>query len=705
MIEVETQEGVVEFPDGTPRETMEAALQQRFGRPESPSALDMIKNIPGNIKEAFTGNRRNPQNIPEVSASEFEPGLQFINFKDKLAFARGNPLAEAAIFKEQFPDKELDFDESGLPMVSTKEGAKYLNRPGFSGQDINNFLTEMAAFLSAGRAGAGAGSAALGGVGRVLGVGAASYGASLGMDEAGRILGSDQPIDHKRAAIIAALGMGGEALAPLVSKFFGRIFSSSQYVKNGVLTKKGEAALKNAGIDPRVVDSQFIKLFGKADDGVDPAVVARISQAESLKHPVKLTTGQATQSPAKQAFERKAQAGVYGDDIASRFDDAFTQQNKALQSNIDDVRSGFSAGAAEKGAGADIARTSLREGAEATKQQARLLYDKAKNVASTSPVKVLSNVHDSAKKKLLDEGFIVEGTVKDRLNQLSAFSSKFDGAKVKLPIIDSFRKSLVKKASALRGNAPDEAAALDIIKQELDNHLDAAFEAGLIKGGAAEWKEARSFYAQYAKNYKSDKIVKALVERDLTPEEASNLLFNANSLGAKSGSVQALKKIQGLVGEREWGALKEEAFLRLLRNQPKEGFSPAVYANAYFNAMKNNPSLMKTLFTQNELATLNRIANVSGVVSPMKGTTSAAGSSLWNTTTMINTFKNMFGPTGRWASEVLKRWAGKLDQGALTGLRAQAALEQKLPKVSFIPKGATGGAAAAIQSSQDDSGQ
>lgn len=115
-----------------------------------------------------------------------------------------DPEAQFDILKKAIPGLERKLDRFGNIMLKTP-GMKdfaYLNKPGVSSRDVEEFGTQTLATLPA-LGFAGGGRTVLGQMARgALGLGAAS----AGMDVAAGQMGSEQGIDPERAAISSGLG-------------------------------------------------------------------------------------------------------------------------------------------------------------------------------------------------------------------------------------------------------------------------------------------------------------------------------------------------------------------------------------------------------------------------------------------------------------------------------------------------------------------
>ena len=104
--------------------------------------------------------------------------------------------------------------------------------------------------------------------------------ASIGLDQLAQIAGSDQPVDQKKAAILAGLGFVGEFAAPIADRFLSTILSRNRFFRAGKLTPQGREAIKNAGVNPEAVTPEFAKVFSEhAKRATSPGEAAALAES------------------------------------------------------------------------------------------------------------------------------------------------------------------------------------------------------------------------------------------------------------------------------------------------------------------------------------------------------------------------------------------------------------------------------------------
>lgn len=123
-IEVEAPDGtVVEFPDGTSPETMRAAMQRRYGRPQAPAARPPARPAPSAFDRTL--NRRRYERAPQGAPGSFTRALEDFN--------RSGPTEMLSqMFRNIGVADELagasEFLQSGGNAEAARAGAQYENQ-------------------------------------------------------------------------------------------------------------------------------------------------------------------------------------------------------------------------------------------------------------------------------------------------------------------------------------------------------------------------------------------------------------------------------------------------------------------------------------------------------------------------------------------------------------------------------------------------
>lgn len=169
------------------------------------------------FKDYFTGASRTefpdaPEFVPAYIEATKKPAPALMG-----SAVTPDPKAQLDILKKNIPGLETKQDSHGNLMLKAPgmQDWAYLNKPGASGRDLDEFMTQTLATLPFAR-GFGVG----GSIPARMATGAASMGgASVAQDVAAMAQGSEQGVDPERAAVSAGLGAAtgpvlGNAAAP-----------------------------------------------------------------------------------------------------------------------------------------------------------------------------------------------------------------------------------------------------------------------------------------------------------------------------------------------------------------------------------------------------------------------------------------------------------------------------------------------------------
>ena len=176
----------------------------------------------------------------------------------------------------------------------------------------------------------------------------------------------------------------------------------------------------------------------------------------------------------------------------------------------------------------------------------------------------------------------------------------------------------------------DGAAAIEL-KNLLDNELTQALDNALIfgdEGAVNAWKQAVSNYAEFKNLWQSKGgLLNTLTERatkdgekmalKVTPEQASNTIFgvSSNRLSTNPKIASNIMTMKKMLPREEWNLIRQEAFLRITRaGDSQQGgrdvFSGVNFRKEWTKLLKDNPAVIKALFTPEERKLITQFANV-----------------------------------------------------------------------------------------------
>lgn len=524
---------------------------------------------------------------------------------------------------------------SDLPTV--QPGKYYINRPGVSGQDVQDAATSAAVEAAPAMLGA-AGKGLVGVLGAAAGAGAGS----AAQDVLAKGMGARQDestfgVDPMAMLMNAGIGGGSEAVARLVAPYLTKLFRSKAYDPAKGFTPEAKKALGNLGINPDDLSPEWTQQFSKlARDNVDLEGAARYADAETLPVPVPLSKGDISRAVPDQSFESSAGKGSLGREAYDVMENFRNQQQQALKDNAEAIASRVGTGdAIPPLSGFQGAQARLADEATGIRQQAQKLYSQATDMGARVDADAVRNFADQARRSFAGRfGRSDQAKALGLLDELSASVTGAPGTKVTKTTIqrlEDFRGELAAQLRAAKGDA--WGRPIKELKDQFDGFLNDVVEKGLMTGDQEALdtlKTARGLWRDLRTKYDNDGIVGMLIEFDpatktyvpsLNPEGASRTLFNATDIGYKKGADRAAKALKETLGadSPEWLQLKQEAVMRLLRSQETGNvrdaagnltFSGDKFSTAFRKAMRESESLMKTLFTPEEISQLRQFERV-----------------------------------------------------------------------------------------------
>lgn len=346
--------------------------------------------------------------------------------------------------------------------------------------------------------------------------------------------------------------------------------------------------------------------------------VAVARQARNLPRGARLTKGDITQDVDVQAFEEAVAQGLKGERPKNVLLAAREEQTRAFQGSVEEIQTGITgrlpATQRERGLGTQRAGTALKQQAKLDRDAIKTAYDEARELDASVETGLIKDFKGATETRLLDEGFDVEVMEKlqRRFTDFDDLSESLNTADVKK--IELIRKRMVKDIEATKVSDPPQASALRRTRDDLDAHLNNLLDEGLVRGNdeaITAWSKARNLRTEFGKRFETDKVIKRVVNEDLTQEQTINLVFGGSKMGFKADAGKIVGQMRTILGAESdaFRALKEEAVLRLVRDQP-DTFSGVKFDNAFQKSMIDNPTLMRSLFTAEEINEMNSLAKI-----------------------------------------------------------------------------------------------
>lgn len=189
-------------------------------------------------------------------------------------------------------------------------------------------------------------------------------------------------------------------------------------------------------------------------------------------------------------------------------------------------------------------------------------------------------------------------------------------------------------------------------KAAFDGWLDDVIDQAMFSGdprAMSALKEARGLRTLYGKKFAapdaSGKIIQKLLDPELSPEQVMNYIFGVRGIGGNKNAVQTVRKLKNVLGEDspDWGALREAAWMRLSKDRTNAIMTPKRLGDTMNTAMNENKTLLRTLFTDDEIGKMFRFADlISKTITP-----EAAKNLSRRAFTISNLFRALIGRAGQ----------------------------------------------------------
>lgn len=603
----------------------------------------------GQFSDSVMGRKvvplQNREQVPEVGAL---PGMDWktaLKYSVARTFKGDEDEAIANVITSALPEAEVLYDvdpatQRHVPYISYKGKPYYINRPGLSGADAEGVIGQVAAFLPAG-AFASAGRTLLGQAGRAAAGGGAT---SVAGDVAADVAGAGTGVNLEKAAV-------NTALAPIAQVIGAKIYPLLQgqgvAAPLGGMTPQAAAALRKAGIDPDLFDAAGIarldevvrRMGGQWSGKATAATQGRAALAD--QEGIRLTAGQASgdlREIAREEAMRNYARGKAAGDTMRDFDTlqqgdirGAVQRGQARTGGVQEPRfaSEYEAGAA------------LTEGVRGAERSLKGEVDRAYGAAREMGLEFKGTAIPDLKRQVpaalseanvalsprttpgtLQAQRIVEGIKNSReiggINGPMGRWSKTVFEDVDFRDLEAVRKQLNSVYRSAQSN-PEDARGVKVVIRAFDEWIDNAIDAGLATGdesAVAAMKRARELRTKYGARFEvrtddadAGRIMQKLVNTDVSPNEAMNLLFGYGELGQTPVSVRVASRLKTIFGERspEWNAYREAAFLRLIGGPQGQG-GPQVIVSRIDRALSGRgESLTREIFTADEIRKLRSL--------------------------------------------------------------------------------------------------
>ena len=602
---------------------------------EDKSLFEKIKSIPSAIKAAATGEG-NPVEFPDVPESmeladepEFLDGLMT---NMKIMFARDN-LSKAEIINNQFKNNPrfggVYIDKFNHPMILWDKEPYYINKPGFSTQDIGTFVGEMAKYTPASKLVSTAKSL-FGTIAKGMG----AYSITEASGEALESLLAPETAKSKNrkysdiaedVGIATGISVAADvAIPPILKGASKAIKAGAKKVKKAVDLPfvKGAASqiMKLAGSDAKQT-SKFPLTQGQRTaeipSGPTPKITSQLEEEDVLRH------SPSTVEPAKF--------------IMRGFDDNQLKLiKKDAQELIDEFGSGdqgiskaeFPTVAVAEKMQTDLSRTAgglKKEAGEAYSQVTK--YGDEITINQDSFLKLgddVKNILDEmgVEGRLITQMPILAGEVK-YLKKLIDNIGKGKFELKNLKDLHSYQKSLNLASRTATPGSP-EAMVIGKIKGKVDELVFNGIESGFLIGDEEllnQLKSATDLYRTYigltgrglgkdSQQKAANKILEKLTNPNYTPVQISNAIFGHAKFNPAQSMNIVLAKLKNSIPDEQYnevlGLLKDAILQKAFTGTGKSGITRTNIVNNFDDIFVKNKKIIENIFVPEEILKIKK---------------------------------------------------------------------------------------------------
>lgn len=565
--------------------------QATNANPESPQAtIEGIPLPPQRSPIDVSGWRqRTPANVEFPDAGEITD-IEGLGFGESIRATLATGMTEdaagkAQILAQQFGDDSrfggVFQDSYGNPLIQWEGQPYYINVPGLSGTDLNDFLGALVSFLPASRF-VGAATSAIGrGAVALPAYAATEAGRQLTAQE----LGSGEDLSIKDMGVTAGIGATTEALMP-------------------PLMRGASRALRGA--------------FGQGTRQAPNAAPYRSGQ-------IPLTSGQASSDLAQIQAEEAMRNGARGEAAQTMMRTFDQRQNEAIGTvaNTLEERLGFGVGVGPQSATNIGARLqddliSARTTAHRTASDAMTNAASQRNAASFTPDSfrdAVRGIKDLLRSRHFDLGAPGMESVRHIVQQAETFANIPGLRSVNMEAFETLRGRV---SNLIQNNGTPADTALKTINRQLDTWLDDAVTNGLINGDEAvisQLREARGLWRHYRQMFTNQgdatgRLMEKLVdERQATPVNFVSALVSLTRANRQATARSLINRLGDIFGrDSQQFQLVRSAYLTEAFTRPAQGAREVtgrtIQTNLNFLLDGDGAVLARELFSPDEISLL-----------------------------------------------------------------------------------------------------
>lgn len=647
------------FGDGTPTPQRPAAKPQQAA--PFPGFKPIEKEGWG---EWFVNNvmgRKDPRfgDLPSIRTElerEYDAGRAPENFKAYWKTALGAALtaddeAQGNIVKNALGDRfiGLEKDAHGAVIVNYRDAGglpkkAYVNRPGLEGEDIRDFVGQMAPYALIGRMTGGImpGNGLMGMTGQGLGAGAVS----MLQDTGAFLMGSEKAPDPMKAGVVGTLTAGVHGLAPIVGNLWRKFVTEPGLFNrsSGQLTPRGVEAAKSAGLNPAELTQEISEQFAKEYARIgNPAVSGQTVAGREFDLPI--TRGQLTKRPDYLANEEAMRRNILGDparEIMKGHDDLQRQRivdavtgdgPTSIAGRIAPTRGNGNTPPIAIGENIQGGLQAAREAAKGTEREA---WAKVGPVYGSEPAfnslpRFTAEAIGEMAPGITKETTPMTSRMLDMLRKLKAGdplqeADEFLGGAMQ-PELDTVRRSLLSMMKGAEGADKQAAGRVygaynkwlqSMEEQFLLNADRGSYEAmRAARDATASWRGIFSERDFRGTSEPGRRFVQNIMDKTDSPEGIVRQLFGQTpQADIKPGAIEAVRLIkrgvQTYLPEDQAKAVVDDLklgyWLNLTKDPAGNVRTPTMIAKNIDQALQKQQSAMRELYQPNEIALMRRFS-------------------------------------------------------------------------------------------------
>ena len=578
-------------------------------------------------------------NVPEISQMGTNAPAFFKALLPNLkSIMTSNDLGKAEIFESAFKDDprwgSIYQDKFGLPMIVWNKLPYYVNKPGFSGTDLNTFTGEMIKYMPATKYASGA-KGIIGTIARgvpayatteVVAEGTSAFVTPRATKTQERSIG-DVGMD---VGTMTGIGVGADVLMPPAIKYGAKTLG---YVAKATgLDAAGRKIVEMVlpKFTPEVLAGPLARELKGGDEIIEQQSKYPLTQGQrTADAPVGVGPKQTEQLGVEDVLRQSASDDL-GTTIIRGFDDSQLSQ---IRADVFKLQDEFGAGLAQKTdvygnvpqqAGEAAQNIVIRE-ADRIKSEAGEAYDFVKNVAIPPRMTregVVTIAEDML--KVIPDNFapsqLVEGPLLREITQLKRLVKLAKDPKFKdqtLQNVHGYQKRLNTAIGQAERSSPEERALL-LMKKILDESVYDGIEKGFIYGDQEildQLAGATGLYRDFMRltgrstgknsaDKASNRILEQISNNDYTPLQVTNLLFGHSKFTPNQALPLVIAKLQKSLPEAEFmqikALLKDGVLTKAFSGRNGEVTRTAIINN-FNDVFVKQKAVIKELFTPNEI--------------------------------------------------------------------------------------------------------